>query len=144
MIAKFLHVLGAMLLLGNVIATGLWSHWAIARRDRAVAVFATEAILRADLWLTLTGGALLTIAGAQMALALGLGWQTPWLRTGIVALASSTVVWLGVLLPLQFRMVRQARAEDAAGLRRTFAWWSALGWADTALLLWGLWAMVTR
>ena len=33
MIFKFLHVLGAVLLLGNVIATGLWSHWAMARRQ---------------------------------------------------------------------------------------------------------------
>ena len=48
MIWKFVHVLGAMLLIGNVVTTGLWSHWAMARRERAVAVFAAGAILLAS------------------------------------------------------------------------------------------------
>lgn len=144
MIAKFLHVLGAVLLLGNVITTGLWSHWAMGSKERAVLVFATGAILKADLALTLGGGALLTIAGVHLVLAAGLPWDAPWLRAGLIALAASTFVWLAALLPLQVRMWRAARSNDARGLARAYRWWAVLGWADTALLLWGLWAMVSK
>ena len=141
---KFLHVLGAILLLGNVVTTGLWAHWAMASGERAVSAFATGAILKADLWLTLLGGALLTIAGLQLVVAAGLPWETPWLRHGIAALAASTAVWLAVLLPLQVRMHRAAAAGDEARLRAAFRWWSVLGWADTAVLVWGLWWMVVK
>jgi uncharacterized membrane protein len=142
---KFVHVLGAVLMLGNVIATGLWAHWALARPDMRVAPFAARAILWADLWLTLSGGTLLTASGIWLALSLGLGWDTtPWLRHGIWALAASTGVWLVALLPDQVRMVKLADAGDAVGLQRVYRRWAVLGWAATAALLVGLWAMVTK
>ena len=144
MIWKFVHVLGAVLMLGNVIATGLWAHWAIARKDRALALFAAGAILWADLWLTLTGGAMLTIGGIMLVLQAGLPWDLPWLRHGVIALGLATGVWLAVLLPLQVAMLRAARAGDLARLGAAYRWWAWLGWADTALLVWGLWVMVTK
>lgn len=145
MIWKFLHLVGGILLIGNVVTTGLWSHWAIARQDRALAVFAAGAILWADLILTLGGGALLTIAGIMRLLELHLPvMQTPWLLHGIGFLLASTLVWLVALLPLQLRLLRQARAGDLQALRKTFLWWSVLGWADTALLFGGLWVMVIK
>jgi hypothetical protein len=127
-----------------VIATGLWSHWAFRRNAPEVSVFAAEAILQADLWLTLGGGALLTMAGLHMVVTRGLPWTTPWLATGIAALALSTLVWLVLLLPLQVRILRAARRGDRQALRRAFLAWSVAGWADTGLLLWGLWAMIAR
>jgi hypothetical protein len=53
----------------------------------------------------------------------------------------STLVWLVVLLPDQFRMERVA---DGPSLRRLFLRWSVAGWASTAVLFYGLYAMVTR
>ena len=69
--------------------------------------------------------------------------DTPWLLKGVVALGTATLVWLAVLLPLQIRLERIAPL-DQPGLRRTFLQWSIVGWADTALLLYGLLAMVTK
>jgi hypothetical protein len=60
-----------------------------------------------------------------------------------VALGAATLVWLLILLPLQVRLERIA-PMDEPGLRRTFLRWSVIGWADTALLLYGLLAMVTK
>jgi uncharacterized membrane protein len=142
---KFAHVLGAVLMLGNVIATGLWAHWALGRPDMRVAPFAARAILKADAWLTLTGGTLLTVSGIWMAMRAGLGWhETPWLRHGVWALAASTGLWLVVLLPDQVRMVRAADAGDAPRLRRLYRRWAVLGWGATAALVAGLWVMVTK
>lgn len=144
MIWKFVHILGVVLMLGNVIATGLWAHWAMARRDRSLALFAAGAILWADLWLTLVGGVMLTIGGLKLVLDAGLAWNLPWLQQGVIALALSTGVWLAILLPLQFIMLRAAQVGDAKRLRRAYGWWTWLGWADTAVLVWGLWVMVTK
>jgi uncharacterized membrane protein len=141
---KFLHVLGVVLMLGNVIATGLWAHWAMALRDRQLAAFAAGAILWADLLLTLTGGAMLTIGGLKLALDMGLAWDLPWLKQGVLALAASTGAWLAVLLPLQVVMLRAAKAGDTARLRKAYRWWAVLGWADTVVLVWGLWVMVAK
>ena len=67
--------------------------------------------------------------------------ETPWLLRGIVALTLSTVAWLGVLLPDQLRL---ERSEDPAVIQRVFLRWSVVGWISTALLFYGLWAMVTK
>jgi hypothetical protein len=142
---KFLHVLGAVLLLGNVVTTGLWSTWAMARREQAVAVFATGAILAADLWLTVGGGTLLVAGAIRMVGDRALPWwELPWTRAGAIALVASSVAWVVVLLPCQVVMRRQAAAGDMAALWRTFKVWSVVGWASTAALGAGLWAMVMR
>jgi uncharacterized membrane protein len=145
LMVKFAHVLGAVLMLGNVIATGLWAHLALGRPDMRLAPFATRAILWADLWLTLVGGTLLTMSGLWMSLQYGLSWGgTPWLRHGVYALGGSTLIWLAVLLPDQVRLVRLADAGDAAGLRRVYRRWAVLGWAATGALVVGLWVMVAK
>jgi uncharacterized membrane protein len=143
-VLRALHVTGAVLLLGNVIVTGFWA--ALLYRDRARVPFqpVARAILWADLAFTLGGGALLTITGVLLVRARGYPvLETPWLVHGIAALALATLVWLVLLLPDQWRLERLGPRDDAA-LRRVFLRWSAIGWAATAVLLYGLWCMVTK
>lgn len=141
---KALHVTGAVLLLGNVTVTGVWSlylyrHW----RDAAIPFRpVARAILWTDLIFTLGGGILLTVTGVIMALINDLPFlRTPWLLKGIGALALVTLSWLAILLPDQYRL---ERSDDPATIRRLFLRWSIVGWAGTLLLFYGLWAMVTR
>lgn len=142
---KFAHLLGVVLMLGNVITTGLWAHLALSRFEPGVSPRAARTILWADLWLTLTGGTLITMSGIWMTLQTGLSWHdTPWLRHGVYALAASTTLWLAVLLPDPFRMVKLADLGDATGLARLYRRWSLLGWAATGLLVLGLWFMVAK
>lgn len=141
---RWLHVTGAVLLVGNVIVTGFWATFLY--RARSVVPFrpVARAIMWADVFFTLTGGALLTISGILLVRARGypvLG--TPWLAHGIGALALSTLLWLGFLLPDQYRLERVDPGDDQA-LRRRFLRWSVIGWAATLVLLYGLWCMVTR
>jgi len=69
--------------------------------------------------------------------------DTPWLLRGIVALATTTTVWLALFLPDRWRLERLA-AGAAAGLRRLFLRWCVVGWISTGVLVWGLWHMVTK
>jgi uncharacterized membrane protein len=141
---KALHVAGAILLLGNVTVTGVWSaylyrHWRAGTVPfRPVA----RAIIWTDLIFTVTGGALLTFTGIQLGLASEFSFlKTGWLFRGILSLALSTLIWLVVLLPDQFRL---ERATEAAVIRRLFLRWSVFGWLSTVLLYVGLWSMVKR
>ena len=140
---KALHVAGAVLLLGNVVVTGLWAALLWRARPRVPFRPVARAILWADLFFTLGGGALLTVSGVLLVRAHGYPWrELPWLRHGIGALAIATAVWLVALLPAQVLMERLP--EDDPRLARAFWWWSVVGWADTLVLCYALWVMVTR
>ncbi len=144
LVLKWVHIIGGILLLGNVTVTGVWSlylyrHW----RDEAMP-FApiARAILLTDLVFTLGGGALLSITGVWMALRSGFPFlETPWLLHGIIALSLATLAWAVILIPDQLKM---EKATDPAQIRKLFLRWSVIGWADTAVLFYGLWAMVTK
>ncbi len=144
-ILKFLHILGVVLMVGNVITTGLWAHWASKSDEESLRKFASISILKADLFLTFTGGGLILVSGFAMAGINGLTFQeNPWLVQGIVALAVSTIVWLLVLLPDQFRMKTCAESGDSAGFIKAYRRWSLLGWLATIPLVYGIWVMVVR
>ena len=141
---RTLHVAGAVLLLGNVTVTGFWAAFLYRARDLVPFRPVAHAILWADFVFTLAGGALLTVSGILLVVRRGYRpLETPWLLHGIVALAVATVIWLAVLLPDQWRLERLAPGDDR-GLRRLFLRWSVVGWADTLILFYGLWAMVGK
>jgi uncharacterized membrane protein len=141
---RLMHVLGAVLLLGNVTVTGFWAAFLYAQRDTVPFRPVARAILWTDLIFTVVGGVLLTFSGVQLILARGYPfWGTPWLVKGVGSLAAATLMWLVVLVPDQFRLER-LHARDGAGLRRVFLRWSVVGWLSTAILFHGLWVMVRR
>lgn len=143
-ILRMMHVTGAVLLIGNVTVTGFWATYLYRAWPDVPFHPVARAILWTDLVFTLAGGTLLTVSGILLAMRLRLPvFETPWLLKGIVALGLATLVWLAVLLPVQLRLERTA-PHDRARLRRLFLGWSVVGWADTLLLLYGLWAMVVR
>jgi hypothetical protein len=141
---RAIHITGAVLLLGNVTVTGVWSGL-LYRYWRAGAVPMrpiARAILWTDIVFTVGGGALLTVSGVTMALRTGLPFLgTPWLLKGISGLGLSTLCWLFLLLPDQFRL---ERSTDPALLRRAFLRWTVIGWISTLFLYYALWAMATR
>jgi len=139
-----LHVLGAVLLVGNVTVTGFWAAYLYAQRTVVPFRPVARAILWTDLLFTAAGAALLTFSGIQLALARGLPfWHTPWLVRGVGGLVAATLLWLAVLIPDQFRLERLPPGDSAA-LRRIFRRWSVVGWSSTALLFYSLWVMVTK
>ena len=142
-LVRMLHVAGAVLLLGNVTVTGFWAMFLYRQRRLVPFRAVASAILWTDLAFTTLGGVMLTVSGILLIKLRGyVIEQTPWLVHGIAALASSTLIWLAVLLPDQWRLRRVDLGNDAA-LRRIFLRWSVVGWAASGILFYGLWAMVT-
>lgn len=140
---RMLHVAGAVILIGNVTVTGFWAIFFYRRRSVVPFRPVARAILWTDLAFTLIGGIMLTVSGVLLIRVRGYVIdQTPWLVHGIGALAVTTLIWLVVLLPDQWRLERMDPSNDAA-LRKVFMRWSVVGWAASGILFYGLWAMVT-
>lgn len=143
-VLRALHILGAVLLLGNVTITGFWASYLYRARARVPFRPVARAIMWTDLVFTLLGGTMLTVSGILLTIRRGYSvGETRWLLEGIVALGLSTLLWLTVLLPVQIRLERLPPGEDRE-LRRLFLRWSVVGWAATLLLFYGLWIMVTK
>jgi uncharacterized membrane protein len=141
---RMVHVAGAVLLLGNVTVTGFWALYLYRARKQVPFRPVARAILWTDLVFTLAGAAMLVVSGVLLVRAGGYTIaDTPWLRQGIAALVVSTALWLAFLLPDQWHLERIDPADEA-GLERVFRRWSVVGWTATALLFYGLWAMVSK
>jgi uncharacterized membrane protein len=142
---KTAHVLGAILFVGNVIVTGIWS--AIFWRARHTHDFqrAARAIVITDWWFTVGGGALLTSSGIALALLRGLPlWDTLWIRWGLLSLGVSTLLWVAVLVPAQRAMVQHTGSADDDVLVRAYSRWNLWGWTATVPLVFAVWCMVAK
>lgn len=141
---KWFHILGAVLLLGNVVVTGLWALFLFRNRHVTGLRAISRGIMWTDLVFTLGGGVLLAVTGVLLARSLGLPLlETPWLRDAIHLLGGATLLWIVFLIPDQVRMERVA-PEDDARFRAIFIRWCIIGWFATALLLAALWVMVKQ
>lgn len=109
---KFLHLLGTVMLVGNVTVTSVWKVFADRTRSPLVLRFAQRLVTYTD-W-AFTGGGILLIVGGGYAMAwnTGLSLTAPWLLWGQGLFVASGLVWLFVLVPIQ---IRQARIADQFG-----------------------------
>jgi uncharacterized membrane protein len=128
----FLHILGAVVFLGNIIVSAMWMAQARRKGDIVVLHFAARSVMRADWLFTLPGIVLILVTGL---LALG-RWGgfpgTAWVELALTLFIVSGVIWLAVLLRLQRQMVRlTAQAVSSGGtvdgrienvLRRWMVW----------------------
>lgn len=139
-------MIGAVLMVGNVTVTGVWT--ILLWRDRAERTprHIARGILWTDLLFTFLGGALMTIAGIMMvrqAYPTGAWRQVPWLVQGIEMLGISTAIWLALLIPDQVRMER-CPDDELPRFRKLYLRWSLIGWVATAFLFRGIWVMTTK
>jgi len=141
---RMIHILAAVLFIGNVVVTGVWSALLFAARRELDFQHAARAIVVTDWIFTFGGAFLLVISGVTLSLGRGLPlWGTAWIRNAMIGLGISTLLWLVVLVPAQRRM-RLLGPSDEAELRRTYHRWNVTGWVAVAPLLWSLWNMVNK
>ena len=104
---KGLHILGVILLLGNIIVTAWWKIMADRTRDPKIIAFAQRQVILTD-WVFTAPGALITIlAGDTMAYGfMSNTWKIAWLVWGRLLFIASGIIWITVLIPIQIRQVR--------------------------------------
>ncbi len=141
---RTVHVLSAILFVGNVIVTGVWSALLFQQRKALDFRFAARAIVVTDWVFTVGGAALLVVSGVTIAIGRGIPmWETRWIRWAILGLLVSTTIWVLVLIPAQRRMLRLDADQDDE-LRRVYQRWNVVGWIAAVPLLWSLWCMTYK
>lgn len=124
----FLHVLGAVLFMGNIIVSALWMVIAEQSDDRAALRFASGALNWADVAFTAPGIFLLLVNGLILAYTAWGGLTQSWIILALGLFILSGVVWAVLLIPLQARLIKLSTPSGAipatffSALRRWYVW----------------------
>lgn len=146
---KFLHVTGACLFVGNNVVTPFWKVLAERTRNPAVIAYSQRLVTLTDIIFTGGGIGLLLGPGHAMIAAQPALWEQPWLRWSYALFGLSGLIWLVVLLPVQVKQARLAKAFiDGSAIPaeywRLSRWWFVAGTAASVLPLISLLLMVTK
>lgn len=149
-ILKFLHVLGVVLLVGNVTVTAVWKVFADRTRDPRVIAFGQRLVTQTDWWFTVGGIVLIFVGGFGAAGVIGMNpIGLPWLVWGEVLFVVSGALWVFVLIPVQIRQSHQARefangGEIPESYMRDARRWLIWGIIATLPLVGAIWVMILK
>ncbi|WP_137180396.1 DUF2269 family protein [Roseomonas sp. AR75] len=145
-----LHVLGVVLLMGNVTVTSVWKLYADATRDPRIIAFGQRLVTITDWFFTFWGILLLIIGGYGAAWVAGLDpLREDWLVWSQAMFAVAGAIWLFALVPIQIRQARLARRFADGGpippeFWRLAYWWIGLGLVATVPLVAATWLMLRK
>ena len=111
-----LHIFSTIIFLGNIITAAFWKIRADRSGNLDTIANTSRAVLLADYFFTVPGIGGLLITGTLL---IGItDWarlKEPWLAISLGLVALVGVIWITILLPLQFRMVRLSREGVTRG-----------------------------
>lgn len=112
-----LHVLGAVLLIGNALVMAVWLTAASLTHRESAQRSAARAVMAGDVWCTIPGVLLLAMNGVAMVFDRYGGLSgvatTPFIGIGMVLLVATGVAWGFGVLPAQAALLRIANAVGA-------------------------------
>ena len=131
---KSLHIVGAILFLGNITTGIFWKAHADRSRDPRIIAHALDGILRSDRLFTIPGVIIILVAGFGAAIVAHLPlFRTAWVGAGIVLFTITGIIFMARVAPLQRQMRDLARSSSDPA---TFDWTRyeklSRGWA-----MWG-------
>ena len=136
LVLKLIHIIGAIVFLGNLIVTGWWKAKADYTRDAQVISFAQQQVTVTDFLFTGGGAVLVLIGGIGNVMRLGAdAWGQSWVTWGLALFTVSALIWLLVLIPIQVRQARIINNADDGMVPEQY-WKLGRQW-----IVWGLIAM---
>lgn len=147
---KFAHLLGIILLLGNITVTAVWKVFADRTRDASIVAFGQRMVTGTDFGLTVPGIVLTVVGGYGAMYEARYAFPGPaWLVWSQICFLVSGTVWLFILIPIQVRQARMARDFASAldvpeSYRRLARMWLAWGVIATVPLIAALYFMIQK
>lgn len=146
---KFVHVIGAAVLLGTGAGIAFFMLQAYRTHDAAFVAGVARIVVLADLLFTATAAVLQPVTGTILALRAGFAFTQEWLLLSIILYLVTGAFWLPVVW-IQFRMQRLAADAAAQGkplperYYRLFRVWFAFGFPAFAAVLGIFWLMIGK
>jgi uncharacterized membrane protein len=146
---KWLHVVGATVLLGAGAGIAFFMLMAHRTRDATVIAHVAATVVVADWVFTAPAVVMQPITGALLASAIGWPLTTPWVMISLALYVAVGLFWVPVV-HMQARMRDLARAAAAEGTDlpaeyfRLFRAWTACGVPAFTLVLIIIWLMIAR
>lgn len=150
LLLKTIHLFGVMLFLGNIIITGWWKFMANKTANPVIIAFAQRQVTLTDYVFTAVGAAILLAAGMANAMLHDMAiLQTKWLLWGLILFSLSGLIWVFILIPIQYQQAKAAREfADGGTIPESYwrreAWWYVFGITATILPLLNLYWMVYK
>jgi uncharacterized membrane protein len=143
------HVFGVVIFLGNIIVTGVWKTLADRTKEPHVVAYAQRLVIVTDIVFTAVGAALIALSGPILAEDLGGVGGPAWITWGLALFAGSGIIWVAVLLPIEFAQARLAKQFAAGGPIPDRYWqlstrWAVFGTIATLLPLANLYFMIFK
>ena len=148
-VLKFLHVIGAAVLLGTGAGIAFFMLMAHRTGDAAVVAATARIVVIADYLFTATAVAAQPVTGVLLAWSAGYSLGEGWIVASIALYLFTGAFWLPVV-SMQSRMRDLAREAAAAGAplperyHRLYRTWFAFGFPAFAAVLLIFWLMITR
>jgi uncharacterized membrane protein len=149
LVLKFLHILGATVILGTGAGIAFFVLMAHRSRDAAFIARTASVVVLADYLFTATAIVVQPITGYLLLRELGLSPAERWVVASLVLYGVAGVFWLPVIC-MQMRMRDLAAAAAASGTRlpaayhRLFRLWFAFGFPGFGSVLLILWLMIAK
>ena len=147
-IAKFIHITGVVMLMGNITVTAIWKYFADRTQRPEVLAFAQKLVTYTDWSMTVWGVALLMGGGYFMVFFANWPLTQHWLLWSQALFVAAGLIWLLVLVPIQIKQARLAAifSDDDVGdeYRQLSHRWLIWGLISTVPLLAATWLMIAK
>jgi uncharacterized membrane protein len=149
LVLKYLHVIGATVLLGTGAGIAFFMLMAHRTGNAAVVAGVARIVVIADFLFTATAVVAQPVTGWLLARATGYSLSESWIALSLILYVVTGAFWLPVVW-MQARMRNLARqaADEGRPLpdayHRLFRWWFAFGFPAFAAVLAIFWLMIAR
>lgn len=148
-ILRFLHVIGATVLLGTGAGIAFFMVMSNRSRDPGLIAHVAGIVVLADTIFTATAAIFQPVTGYLLARAVGWPVLSGWVAWSLALYVFVGLFWLPVVW-MQIRLRNMARTAAAKGLplpdsyHRLYRWWFAFGVPAFTAVLGIFWLMLTR
>ena len=129
LVLKSIHIVGAILFLGNIIITGWWKYMANQTGKPEVISFAQRQVTLTDFVFTAGGASLVLVTGMANATIHNISIMgTLWIAWGLALFTLSGIIWVAILIPIQIKQAREAKYFTADTVISKAYWRREMYW----------------